>query len=650
MFDDLRRQIEELPDSPGIYVFRNQTGEALYVGKAKSLRKRVPSYLGKDLEPRLAAMVELAATVECVATATEAAALMLENNWIKRHRPRYNVLLRDDKTYPYLKLTREPWPRLVFTRRIRQDGADYFGPYLPGGLARRALKLVQKLFGVRVCSIEIDGGLARPCLYHDMKRCLGPCVSGLTSSAEYAAAVEAARLFLAGKTAPLVKSLRVQMEAAAEELEFERAARLRDLLLEIERQSARSPLSSVHEEDLDLFGVSVHGNQAAVSILVMRSGQVLDRREVFWEGEGAAAPAQLLSELLPQIYDQTTFLPKELHLPFEVDGEEALADWMSERKGERVYLRHPERGPKAERLRIAAKDAEFAFRRRFRIDPARDAAPRALARHLGLVKPPRWIEGFDISNLQGTSVVASMVVWRDGRIRKGEYRSFNIRGFTGQDDFRSIAEAVDRRYRRLREESGVLPDLVLIDGGRGQLGAAAGALAGLELEELPLVALAKREEELYLPGAPEPLRLPRHAAPGAPGGGGGGGAATTAFACSRCCATRRTASRSRATAAGARPARYAVSWRRYPASARRGANSWRSATAPGSASGRRRSPRSRSCWGRRWALPSTATCTLPPQRPSRSTRLRPACTDGQPTCGAIWERDRSSICCASSIF
>ncbi len=509
MNDDLRRQIAELPDSPGIYVFRDAGGDPLYVGKAKSLRKRVPSYLGRDLEPRLAAMIELAANVECVATATEAAALMLENNWIKRHRPRYNVLLRDDKTYPYLKLTREAWPRLVFTRRIRQDGADYFGPYLPGGLARRAVKLVQKLFGVRVCRIEIDGSLPRPCLYHDMKRCLGPCVAGLTSAAEYADAVEGARLFLSGKTAPLCRNLRAQMESAAERLDFERAARLRDLLQEIERQAARSPLSSVLEEDIDLFGATVHGNQAAVSILVMRGGQVLDRREIFWEGERAVTPPQLVSELLPQLYDQTTFLPKELHLPFEVDGEEALAEWMTARKGERVYLRHPSRGPKAERLRIAAQDAEFAFRRRFRVDPARDAAPRALERHLHLAQPPRWIEAFDISNLQGTAVVASLVVWREGRVRKGEYRSFNIRSFAGQDDFRSMSEAVERRFRRLREESAVLPDLVLIDGGRGQLAAAASALARLELEDLPLVALAKREEELYLPGEPEPLRLPR---------------------------------------------------------------------------------------------------------------------------------------------
>ncbi len=509
MHADLRRQIEELPDSPGIYVFRDAGGVPLYVGKAKSLRKRVPSYLGRDLEPRLTAMVEIAASVECVATASESAALMLENNWIKRHRPRYNVLLRDDKTYPYLKLTREAWPRLVFTRRIRQDGAEYFGPYLPGGMARRAVKLVQKLFGVRVCAIEIDGSLPRPCLYHDMKRCLGPCVAGLTSTAEYADAIEGARLFLGGKTAPLCRALRAQMDSAAEQLEFERAARLRDLLQEIERQSERSPLSSVLEEDSDLFGVAVHGNQAAVSILVMRGGQVLDRREIFWEGERAITSPQLLAELLPQIYDQTTFLPKELHLPFEVDGEEALAEWMTERKGDKVHLRHPARGPKAERLRIAAKDAEFAFRRRFRIDLARDAAPRALEHHLELAHAPRWIEAFDISNLQGTAVVASLVVWREGRIRKGEYRSFNIRSFLGQDDFRSMGEAVERRYRRLREESGVLPDLVLIDGGRGQLAAAAAALAGVGIEDLPLVALAKREEELYLPGAPEPLRLPR---------------------------------------------------------------------------------------------------------------------------------------------
>jgi excinuclease ABC subunit C len=509
MAEALQEQVERLPDSPGIYVFRDAGGVALYVGKAKSLRRRVANYLARELEPRLARMIESAVAIDYVATATEASALLLENNWIKRHRPRFNVLLRDDKTYPYLKLTREPWPRLVFTRRVRADGADYFGPYLPGGLARRAVKLAQKLFGVRVCAIEIDGSLPRPCLYHDMRRCLGPCVAGLTTAEEYAAAVEAARLFLSGRIAPLARRVREQMSEAAEALDFERAARLRDLLHEIERQGERSPLSTVEAEDSDIYGVAVHGGQAAVSVLVMRGGQILDRRELFWEGEEGIDPARLLSELLPQIYDRTTFLPKELHLPVEVEGGEALADWLSESKGERVYLRYPARGPKAERLAVARQDAEFAFRRRFRVRPEQEAAARALERQLGLASPPRRIEAFDVSNLQGTSVVASMVVWREGRIRKGEHRTFNIRGFAGQDDFRSIAEAVERRYRRLMEETGVLPDLVLIDGGRGQLAAAAAALAKLGLEELPLVALAKREELLHLPGRPEPLHLPR---------------------------------------------------------------------------------------------------------------------------------------------
>lgn len=509
MPETLREQIDLLPDSPGIYVFRDARGTALYVGKAKSLRKRVNSYLTRPLEPRLALMIASAARLEFVASSSENAALLLENNWIKRLRPRFNVLLRDDKTYPYLKLTRDPWPRLVFTRRIRQDGADYFGPYLPGGLARRAVKLVQKLFGIRVCDLEIDGGLARPCLYHDMKRCLGPCVAGLTTPVEYSAAVEASRMFLSGRIAPLLRSVKEQMRQASEKLEFERAARLRDLLREIESQGERSPLSSVTAEDSDIYGVAVHGRQAAVSVLVMRGGQTLDRRELFWEGEAETTAAQLLSELLPQIYDRTSFLPKEVHLPCEIEGAEAFSEWLSEKRGDRAYLRLPSRGPKAERLGIARKDAEFAFRRRFRVQTERDAGALALARHLELPGPPRWIETFDVSNLQGTSVVAAMVVWREGRLRKGEYRTFNIRGFVGQDDFRSLGEAVERRFRRLLKESAVAPDLILIDGGRGQLGAAAAALSGLGLEGVPLIALAKRDEEVYSLGRPEPMRWSR---------------------------------------------------------------------------------------------------------------------------------------------
>jgi excinuclease ABC subunit C len=506
----LREAIDAFPDQPGIYFFLDAEGKTLYVGKAKSLRKRVGSYLARELEPRLQGMVEEAVDAGHLVAGSEREALLLENNFIKQRKPRYNVLLRDDKTYPYLKLTKESWPRLVFTRRIRNDGAEYFGPYLPGGLARRAIKLTQKLFGIRVCHLEIDGSLPRPCLYWDMKRCLGPCVAGLTTAADYARAVEGARLFLSGKIAPLVRRLRGEMEKAAEQLEYERAARLRDLLQEVERQGDRATLSSVDEEDADLFGVSIHGAQAAVSILIMRGGQVLDRRELFWEGSQRPTAETLLAELVPQVYDRTSFLPKEIHLPMTIEGDEALADWLSEKKGERVYLRYPARGPKAERLRVAAKDAEFAFRRRFRVTGEAEAAVRSLQQHLDLPDPPRWIEGFDISNTQGQESVASIIVWREGRLRKGDYRSLNLRGLDGPDDFRSIEQAVERRYRRLLEEVGEVPDLILIDGGRGQLNAALAGLARLGHEEVPVVGLAKREEELFVPGAPQPLRLSRH--------------------------------------------------------------------------------------------------------------------------------------------
>jgi excinuclease ABC subunit C len=510
MRDAVAERIRSLPDQAGIYIFKDAGGKALYVGKAKSLRKRASNYLAGDLDQRLLAMTSEAADLEFVVTDSEAEALLLENNWIKQRQPRYNLRLRDDKTYPYLKLTlAQGTPRLAFTRRIRDDGAEYFGPYLPAGLARRAIKLVQKLFGVRVCAIEIDGSLPRPCLYYDMKRCLGPCVAGLTTASAYAAAVEQARLFLAGRNEQLLRRLRQEMQVASDALAFENAARLRDVIAEIASLSERRKLSSEEPEDVDIYGVHVAGGNAALTILVMRDGQVLDRRELFWEGEAQVAPARLLSEVLPQIYSRTTFIPKEVHLPLPIDGAEALETWLSERKGERVYVRLPARGAKAERVALAGRNAELAYRRRFRREGPGAAASDSLQRHLGLADPPRRIEGFDISNLQGTEMVASLVVWEEGRMRKGEYRSFHIRGLPGQDDFAALHQAVERRYRRRLEEGGLLPDLILIDGGRGQLNAALAALAIVGCEETPVVGLAKREEELYLPALPEPLRLPR---------------------------------------------------------------------------------------------------------------------------------------------
>lgn len=507
--DHLVQRIRELPDRPGIYVFKDAEGKVLYVGKATSLRKRASSYLTRDHEPRLAAMVHEAADLEYVVTDTTAEALLLENNWIKTKRPRYNILLRDDKTYPYIKLTLgDDYPRIAFTRRVRNDKGDYFGPFLPGGLARKAIKLVQKLFQVRVCRIEIDGSLPRPCLYYDMHRCLGPCVAGLTTKEAYDEAVQQARLFLSGRNEQLVRRLKKEMWEASEDLDFERAAHLRDTLDEIESISQRRKLSSVEGEDLDVYGVHVAAGHAAVVVLVMRGGQVLDRRELFWEGVGPISPERLLSEVLPQIYDRTTFIPKEIHLPVPIEGEEALLEWLCDKKGEKVYVRMPSRGPKAERVALAMHNAELAHKRRFRgIEENPGAA--ALARHLDLEGPPRRIEGFDISHFQGGETVASLVTWEEGRMRKGEYRSFNIRDLTQPDDFASMRQAVERRYRRRLEEIGEMPDLILIDGGRGQLNAALDALAVLGVEETSIVALAKREEEIYVPGLPEPLRLDR---------------------------------------------------------------------------------------------------------------------------------------------
>ena len=341
-----------------------------------------------------------------------------------------------------------------------------------------------------------------------MHRCLGPCVAGLTTKQAYDEAVEQARLFLAGRNDQLAKRLKREMWEAAEAEDYERAAQLRDTLGEVEAISQRRKLSSVEDEDLDVYGFHVSGGNATVASLVMRGGQVLDRRELFWEGVGHITPELLLSQVLPQVYDRTTFIPKEIHLPVAIDGEEALMEWLSEKKGERVYLRMPSRGPKAERVALAMHNAELAHKRRFRGLKVAPGAS-ALERHLGLEEPPRRIEGFDISHFQGGETVASMVVWEEGRMRKSDYRSFNVRDLTQPDDFASMRQAVERRYRRVLEETGAMPDLILIDGGRGQLNAALAALAELGVEETAICSLAKREEEVYLPALPEPLRLGR---------------------------------------------------------------------------------------------------------------------------------------------
>ncbi len=506
----LRAQAEELPEEAGVYCFLDKSGKTLYAGKARSVRKRVRSYFQRDLEPRLVAMLEAACELECVTTASEEEALLLENQLIKSRRPRYNVLLRDDKAYPYLKLTQEEWPRLLLTRRVIDDGSEYFGPYVPGGGARRAMRLVQRLTGVRVCDLTIDGSLSRPCLYHSLGRCLGPCVANLTNAETYRKATERARAVLSGKSRSVAAELRREMEQAAENLEFERAAVIRDLRGELERIGGgpRWWFGNKVGVNADIFGIAVHGGQVALSVLWIRSGALVERRELFWEGPHAVDPAKVLGELLPQYYAGHLWVPAEIHLPFVVEAEEALSAWLSRRSEHDVRIVHPKRGREGIQLQEAQRDAERAFARRFRSGALSSLAADRLAELLELPEPPRWIEGLDVAHSQGRETVGAVVVWKDGRLAAREHRTFRLDGIPSGDDFAALKQLTLRHYSRVQEEGNGFPDLVLVDGGLGQLHAVLEVLQDLG-EEVPTVALAKREELLVLPSKPDPIRLQR---------------------------------------------------------------------------------------------------------------------------------------------
>lgn len=500
------------PDQPGIYLYRDAKGKVLYVGKARSIRRRLASYFAAGPKhPKTEALLAEFATIDTVVADTESEALALENAFIKKHRPRYNVLLRDDKTYPYIKVTTgEEWPRAFVTRRVLRDGHSYFGPFLPARTCRGAMRMVQRMFQVRTCRIEIDGTLPRPCLYYDMNACLGPCVASLTTKEAYDEAVRDVLLFLSGRNEELAPRLREKMEAAAEAESFERAAAYRDCLRTVEELAQKQRVQSLSGEDVDVFGDFSDAGNLAVAVLHVRGGTVLDCRELFWEGLGDVEPEEFWVALLSQYYDVTTFLPREVHLPCEVP-EEALRpieSWLSERRGTKVTVRTPRRGAAYERVRIARDNARTSHVRRFRT--AREAAEKAtlaLAKALGLDRRPARIECFDVSHLQGSETYASCVVFVDGRPAKGDYRAFRI-DRQAPDDFASIAEAVTRRYGRRRDGGEPLPDLLVVDGGKGQLSAALAALDRIGVE-VPAVGLAKREEELFVPGRSLPLVLPR---------------------------------------------------------------------------------------------------------------------------------------------
>ena len=506
------RPPENLPDGPGVYLFKGGKGRILYVGKARSLKKRVASYFNKGPESaKTEALLAAHRDLETIVTNTELEALLLENALIKKHRPRYNVCLRDDKTYPYIKVTTgEAWPRALVTRRVEEDGHSYFGPFW-GGLARRIMRMITRHFQIRTCSIEIDGRLPRPCLYYDLHACLGPCVAGLTTPEAYAEAVRDVILFLQGRNKELLPRLEAKMIAASRQESFEMAAAYRDAVRTVQDVAERQVIQSVKGESADVFGFFESGGDVSIAVLVVRAGVVQDRREFFFEKSQVVEPTAFLEAFLPQFYDANPFLPAEVHLPVAIADPQLFEAFVRERRGEKVALRIPKRGPARDRVALAEDNARERHRVRFRRPGGEEAlAVERLAGALGCPVPPRRIEAFDISHLQGTDSVASLVVFEDGKPKKEEYRLFGIAAqkLLAPDDFRSMAEAVERRYRRLRDEGGAMPDLVLVDGGRGQLQAALTALDRIGVE-LPVVGLAKRKEELWTVGRPDPIRLSR---------------------------------------------------------------------------------------------------------------------------------------------
>jgi len=586
---DLLAKIRTIPTEPGVYLYKNAEGEVIYVGKAKNLRSRVASYFheGRWEDAKTGTLVREAADVEYIVVANNKEALALENNLIKQRKPRFNILLRDDKTYPYVKLTLgERWPRVYVTRRLRKDGSEYYGPYFPANLAYRITDLVHRNFLIPSCKVDLTRFHPRPCLQYYIKRCLGPCVKELTTPDVYQEAVRDVKLFLEGRPTDLSRSLHARMEQAAASEEYERAARYRDLISTVEQLQERQRIAAAEGDDADVFGYHYENAMLAVNLFHMRGGKMVDRREFFWEDlpeiateevgvvagtgtdhvgmdhvetgafarpgeqsspahsavstDGSEAkpsrallgtdgrmppsphdqfhPGEFFSALLKQLYIGQPYVPRNLFVPTDFEDREELQDLLSEQEADksarasRVHILVPQRGDKRSLIDLAGNNAKQSYDQRFRVlKPNSRRIQEELQEALSLPELPKRIECFDISHIQGAETVASMVVWEDGKMKKSDYRKFIIRTVEGVDDFASMREVVTRRYQRLQDEKKSLPSLVLIDGGLGQLHAAAEALESLEIINQPLAAIAKREEILYVYGQErDPVALDHH--------------------------------------------------------------------------------------------------------------------------------------------
>jgi excinuclease ABC subunit C len=496
-----------------VYLYKDTGGKIIYVGKAKSLRARVRSYFNDDrlADIKTGTLIAEARDLDYILVDNEKEALALENNLIKQYKPRFNILLRDDKTYPYIKLTNEKYPRVYVTRRLKKDGATYYGPYFPANLAHRLVHFIHRHFLVPSCKVDLTRFHPKPCLQYHIHRCLGPCVQGLTTDDAYAAAVRDVRMFLEGRHTDLAKGLRARMQAASDATRFEEAASLRDLIATVDEIEERQKMAAAKGDDVDIFAVYAEPPLVALNLFHLRSGQIVDRRELFWEDQIEYDEPAFFSALLKQLYLDQQFIPAEIHVPVDFEDREALEELLSEKRHRKVEIRTPQRGQKKALLGLVETNAKHSFDARFRVlKPSSQAIQEALQDALNLPDPPSRIECFDISHIQGTDKVASMVVWEDGRMKKSDYRKFIIRTVIGNDDFASMREVVARRYGRLQEEKQPFPGLVLIDGGIGQLHAAAESLEALGISDQPLASIAKREEIIYVYGQEdEPVVLDR---------------------------------------------------------------------------------------------------------------------------------------------
>jgi excinuclease ABC subunit C len=574
---DLFEKIRTLPTGPGCYLYKNAEGEIIYVGKAKNLRSRVRSYFLKANQlanRKTGSLMREAVDIEYITVANEREALALENNLIKQRKPRFNILLRDDKTYPYIKLTMgDKHPKVFVTRKLRKDGGAYFGPYFPGNLAHRLVDVIHRSFLIPSCKVDLNRYHQRACLQYYIKRCLGPCVEGFVSPEDYRQAINDVQLFLQGKTDELEKRLNERMAAAAEAMQFELAARLRDQLVTVSQSLDRQRMASTGDEDADVFGFHFEKDMLAVNLFHMRGGKMVDRRDMFWEDlpefeveslaehesdtdslgspddadltsdaalepdplrpapeiaadsdlseehsvlsspfeplpdstaaqpETRFSPAAFFSALLKQLYLDQGYVPRSIYVPVDFPDRQLLADELRERSGHKIEIAAPQRGDKRSLVDLVCQNAKQSYDQRFRVlQPSIRNMQEALQDALTLAEPPERIECFDISHIQGAETVASMVVWEKGAMKKSDYRKFQVKTVSGVDDFASMREIIHRRYKRLQDDKKPMPSLILIDGGLGQLHAAAAALEEIGLTTQPLASIAKREEIIYVHG------------------------------------------------------------------------------------------------------------------------------------------------------